>query len=268
MTPVRRIWTGSLGVAATLLVAATALTSCSSDDGPTASDPAALIGHTYISTDVDGTAIPGGGPLTVAFPEAGRISANAGCNGHGGSVAFTGTTMTTGNLLGTLMACPPPRDTADQWVSDLFAEPLTWELADTTLTLSRGDQTVTLAEREDQPLIGTRWRVHSTVSASGVTSSRAITRAEPFIQIDTDGRVTGNAGCNAVTGTATVDGDRIDFSPLATTRKMCEPEITEVERAVLAAVNGSVTYRLDGEKLSLTNVADPALGLRLEVADD
>ncbi|MGV9711366.1 META domain-containing protein [Gordonia sp. NPDC003424] len=105
-----------------------------------------LAGRTFTSTEVKGTEIPGGGPLVITFPDAGRVSLTAGCNRHIGSITVDGDSMTFHQLASTMMACPPPRDGADAWVADFTKEPVTWVRHDNQLVLSRGDKQVTLVE--------------------------------------------------------------------------------------------------------------------------
>ncbi|GAC49921.1 hypothetical protein GOACH_18_00450 [Gordonia aichiensis NBRC 108223] len=104
------------------------------------------MGKNYSSTSVTGTQIPGGGPLQVAFPEAGRISATAGCNRHNGAATFVEDTFTTEKLATTMMACPPPRDGADTWLSDFLSGSVTWKLSGETLTLTHSSTTVVLTQ--------------------------------------------------------------------------------------------------------------------------
>ena len=259
--------TSLLRVAIGVLAAVAVSTGCADADSTPSSNPDDLVGQTYLSTKVTGPAIPGGGPLVLRFTK-GSLSANAGCNGHGGSVSFDGDTMTTGKLMGTMMACPPPRDGTDRWISALFSEPLTWKLAGSELVLSRGEQSVTLTRQENRPVVGTRWQVTSLVKHEAVSSSVLLEQRKPYFRIGDDGRLSGNDGCNALMGSAKVDGDTVAFSPVATTRKACDPETTELSRTILAALNGEATVKVDGDDMSLTNVADGNVGLRLTAVGD
>ena len=251
-------------------VAVLSLTACGSDSADatgTSADPAVLVGKTYLSDESSNRDVPGGGPLTLAFGERGQISANGGCNGHGGTATFDGDQLTVGALVGTMMACPPPRDTVDRWITELFAEPLTWKLDSRTLTLRRGDLEVTLNERVTRAVAGTTWRVTSLVRKEAVETSAVLERVKPTVRIGADGMVTGFSGCNRMNGTATVTGtgsdQHVQFGPIATTRAACAPEVMDVERAVLAVLSGDTTASVDGDVLRLTNVADPSIGLRL-----
>lgn len=258
--------TGVAVVAAAL--AATALTGCSDSDAQTPADPAELSGHTYLSTTVIGAPIPGDGPLVLSFDK-NRMSANAGCNGHGGEVMFDGDIMTAGDLAGTMMACAPPRDQTDRWVTELFSAPLAWRLNGTELTLSRGDQRIVLSEQQNRPVVGTRWQVTALVENSGVSTSVVLEERKPFILIDAGGELTGNTGCNTMTGSAKVTGDLVDFSPIGTTRMACEPEVAKIEQTILSALNGTAVVAVDGDEMSLTNqAADGGVGLRLTAVGD
>ncbi|WP_440713006.1 META domain-containing protein [Gordonia sp. FQ] len=248
-----------------LLAGAAAVTGCGSGDGQSPPGPSALVGKTYLSTAVTGAQIPGGGPLEVAFPQAGRLTATAGCNRHMGEVTVDSDTMTAGALASTLMACPGPAGQADAWLSDFFAGPLSWQLTGDTLVLrqSRGTVSVTLTQRKDTPLTGTTWTVTSLVTSQAVESSVALEAAKPRLTIAADGAVAGFTGCNDLSGHAAVTGDKIAFTGITTTQKACDAEVTRIERTVLDTLHGSATYRIDGNQLALTNDADPGVGLRL-----
>lgn len=248
------------------------LASCGGSDGDSTADPGQLVGKTYVSTDAAEAGIPGGGPFVLSFGTNDRISANAGCNGHGGTVTFDGDTLTAGPLMGTKMACPPPHDTADTWVTELFDGPLTWSLDGRTLTLSRGKLTVALDQRVDRAVAGTTWRVKSLIADDGITSSRVLDDIAPTITMTAEGTLRGFTGCNQMNGEATVSGSgttqKVAFGPIATTRKACVGEAGDIERAILAVLAGEATATVDGDRMRLTNVENPSIGLELTVSRD
>ncbi|MFZ2511772.1 MAG: META domain-containing protein [Gordonia sp. (in: high G+C Gram-positive bacteria)] len=257
--------TGAISIGAVALLAATSvLTACGTTEADVAHDPASLVGKTYLSTSVSGTPIPGDGPLEVTFPQAGRIAATAGCNRHMGEVTFAGDTMTPGQLAATMMACPGARADADGWLSNLLGGPLSWSTSGTTLTLSRAGQTVKLTERANTALVGTEWTVRSIVHSQGIESSQVIEEIAPTLTITGGGKASGFAGCNQFTGDATVNGDKIEFRGIVTTQKACDDEVSRVEKNVLDTLRGAVTYEVEGKQLTLTNDADPSIGLRLQ----
>ena len=222
-------------------VAVLAFVGCSDD---AVADDADLTGRTFISVQVEGDQIPGGGPLTVGF-DGNRISTYAGCNHGSGTADLSGGRIST-QLAMTMMACPPPVGDSDAWVSKFFDAKPTWSLSGDDLTLHTDTTTVTLRDKKvadpDHPLTGTTWQVTSLVSARAVTTSVALEQAKPTLTIGDDGAVSGSTGCNRITGRATVSGSPavIEFGPLATTRMACAPEVAEVEQAVLRVLKGTV----------------------------
>ncbi|WP_245554085.1 META domain-containing protein [Nocardia takedensis] len=231
---------------------------------PPASDTP--MGHSYVSTSVEGDPIPGDGQLTLVFA-ADQLSANAGCNTFAGSVTFDDGVLRTGQLSATLMSCPPPQGDADGWVEGLLSASPAWRLDGSTLTLRTADRTVTLSDKNageaKKPLKGTEWVVTGYSTADAFTTSQALTDARPTLTIAEDGAVTGTTGCNRITGGAEVDpsGSPITFR-VATTRMACAPEVMEVENAVLRTLDGTATATLEGDTLVLRNANGSGLTLR------
>ena len=66
-------------------------------------------------------------------------------------------------------------------------------------------------------------------------------------------QVSGNASCNNYSGTYQATGNKIEFGPLAATRKMCAQPlgIMEQEDAYLAALGSTAEYNLRGNTLEL-----------------
>ncbi|MFC7447414.1 META domain-containing protein [Rhodococcus daqingensis] len=247
------------------LLAAAFLTACSAESASTPSG-ADLQGRTFISTEVEGTPIPGGGPLTVEFAQPDRISMTAGCNRGNSTVDLSDGKMVTGPIATTMMACVGDTAGADEWMTSLFEAGPAWTLTGETLTLTTGDTAVTLVDKKvatpDRPITGTTWVVDQLIGPTAVTTSVALETAAPNLLIGEDGSVTGSAGCNRITGTAQVAGDKVTFGPLATTRMACEPEVAEVERAVLNVLNGETTFTVDADRARVMQADGDGLGLR------
>lgn len=246
---------------ACIVLAATACSNTAgADDSPD--------GRTFVSVDVEGDQIPGAGPLTVAF-DSGQISTFAGCNHGSGAVDLSDGRVVT-QLATTMMACPPPLDDADRWMSQFFDAQPSWTLSGDTLTLQTDAATVTLRDKKvvhpDRPLTDTTWQVTSLLSAEAISTSQALERAKPTLRIAADGTVTGFTGCNQITGQATVSGTPavIEFGPLATTRKACLGDIDEVERAMLRALTGTVQAAIDSDELRLSGADGYGLILRAQ----
>lgn len=71
-------------------------------------------------------------------------------------------------------------------------------------------------------------------------------------QIDTEGRISGLAGCNRFFGPIKVSDNYLEGSQLATTMMACDQAREEVERMVLSLFNEGAEITLDGDNLTLT----------------
>jgi len=231
-------------------------------------------GREFVSVNVTGDPIPGGGPMTLGFAD-GQISAFAGCNRGSGAVDLTGGRLRTGDLAMTMMGCPPPRDAADGWLSRFLSAEPSWTLTGDDLTLSTDAGTVTLRDRKvvnpDRPLVGTAWRVDTLVTADAVTTSAALDSSRPMLTLSADGTASGFTGCNQFNGRAEISEDSegsqpgtVDFGPLATTRRACEGDLDEIEKAVLRVLDGRVEYSIDADRLTLTGADRNGLVLRAD----
>jgi copper homeostasis protein (lipoprotein) len=75
-------------------------------------------------------------------------------------------------------------------------------------------------------------------------------------------RVSGSGGCNRLSGTFTLEGDKLAFGPMMATKMACA-EGGEIEGYFLIALRGVTAYRIIGDTLELLDVAG-ALVLRFE----
>jgi heat shock protein HslJ len=110
-------------------------------------------------------------------------------------------------------------------------------------------------------LEGTEWRlvdIGGQPSPAGADSMR-----HPGFTLLAEGRkVRGSAGCNRLMGTYHLDGEKLKFGPLATTRMACPA--METETAFLKALKQTTRYEINGSSLTLYG-ADTAVA-RLEAA--
>lgn len=248
-----------------MLLAATVatLTGCSSNDDP-APPTETPMGKAYVSTQVTGTPIPGGGPLSLTFAD-GRVSATAGCNNSSGPVTLDGGTLKVGEMASTLMGCPGDLAGADGWVDGLLRSEPTWKLDGPDLSLSGNGLTVKMLDRKvahpDKPLTGTTWIVTALLRTEAEVRSVALEESRPTLTIGPDGAISGSAGCNRMMGKAEIAGNEVTFG-VATTRMMCDPQVMEVEQQVLEALDGKTTATIDSDTLTLRNSANNT-GLKL-----
>lgn len=82
-----------------------------------------------------------------------------------------------------------------------------------------------------------------------------------------DGRVSGSAGCNRLTGSYTLEGEAIRFDPsMATTMMACPEPLMAQEQAVHAALAEVASHRRGADRLELLD-GDGALVLRFVVLE-
>lgn len=94
-------------------------------------------------------------------------------------------------------------------------------------------------------LTGKTWKL---VSYSG---KPAITGVDTSLVFGEDGNVNGNVGCNSFSGNYEAAGSEISFDQMLTTMMACEDTIMEQESGVLSALNGTLTFKVDGNTLTL-----------------
>jgi heat shock protein HslJ len=219
----------------------------------------ALEGRTFVSTSMTGGDLVAGSTVTLRFEKA-RIGISAGCNQMSGSYELVDGVLSVGAMMSTEMACEEPLMGQDQAIA-AFLPGATATLAADTLTLTKDAVTLTLLDEQvanpDQPLEGTRWAVTDVQAGSTVSSVPAGAAASLTFE---GGTVTVEAGCNSGSGTYTVTGDSIAFGAIGTTLKLCGDDVMALEAAVLATLQGTATYTIDGDQLRLVN-GDTGLAL-------
>ncbi len=73
------------------------------------------------------------------------------------------------------------------------------------------------------------------------------------LELHKKGQVTGSTGCNNLVGSYIASQGSLQFTPAATTRKMCTAQVMQQEQAVLAALKATTAYKISGNTLELLN---------------
>ncbi|MFF0053949.1 META domain-containing protein [Streptomyces microflavus] len=207
------------------------------------------------------TEAPAGSRLEI--DPKGRAKAGFGCNHISADARVEGDRITFGKPVSTQMACDETTEKAEKAALAAMDGEVTAKLSGEKLTLTtEGGDTIALSEEKPAGLVGTRWAVNTLLSGETATSVPADLPKErvPHLTFGEDGTVHGNSGCNSFHGKAAVEGSTIDFGPPAGTRKMCPEAEMEVERAVLAALDGPATYTIKGSTLTVTSKDGKGIG--------
>ncbi len=225
-------------------------------------------GHTFLSTEITVAGKPHelllGTRVSLRFHDDGRLTAGAGCNTMGGQVDTDGGVLDVGaGLAMTAIGCPADEQKQDAWLGGFLADKVEWRHEGDALTLTSGDTTMVLTDREvadpDRPLTGATWTVDTILD--GLTAGSTPAGMSATLTF-TDGKVEIDGGCNTGSAGYTTEGDMIRFDNPVMTRMACEPDLMKLERAVLDVLQGEVTVSVEADRLTLEHPSGKGLGLR------
>lgn len=103
---------------------------------------------------------------------------------------------------------------------------------------------------EGGTLIGTAWL------ADDIGGRGVVDRVQSTLEFTEPGRIGGLAGCNRYFGPVTVEGDRISFGNLASTRMMCSDTLMDQEQRLFQALSSAKRLELSHEGQVLKLYAD------------
>ncbi len=116
------------------------------------------------------------------------------------------------------------------------------------------------ATAADPPLRGTTW-------SQGPVGTGPDAPAVPSLKLDPQAaRVSGYAGCNRINGSYTLDGNKLSFGSVVSTRRACFPDDGSESR-FLKAMSEVRAWRLEGGQLLLLSDNGTPL-LRLQASAD
>jgi len=193
--------------------------------------------------------------VTIRFEDDGTASGAAGCNSFAGSYTEgDGGALTIEPGATTQMACEEPLMQVEAAYIAALAELDASEVVDegAGLVLTGGETTLTYDAEVPVALEGTRWRIDGLAIGGGAVSS-TIAGADAHVSLDA-GSLSGTTGCNRMTGGYETSGDAsegaISFGAVASTKMACQPDVAEQEATILAAIEATASYRIDGSTMT------------------
>lgn len=257
----------TLGLAAMLSTTACAGTQA----GAPTSVRTDLAGQTYQATEIEEngtTRKPAAGTtIELSFGADGTLDATAGCNSISAEIETDGNRLALTGMAMTEKFCPAVGD-QEQWLADFLTTGPAWHLDGDRLALDHDGTVLRLLDRRiadpDRPLTVTRWKLDIIETGPTGADDDAVTSAVPsvadaFLTIAPDGTLTGSTGCNTMSAQVQISGDHLIVGDVTTTRKGCPDEVATIERAVLATLQQTVGYRVNGAVLTLTGPAGTGL---------
>ena len=115
----------------------------------------------------------------------------------------------------------------------------------------------------DSPLRNTYWKLTHFSDLPATTAARQ--REPHLIFAAHEQRVHDSGGCNRVTGSFAVDGDKLRLSRMASTRMAC-PEGMAQEQRFLQSLNQVEHYRVGGDRLELLDASGTVVARFVAVA--
>lgn len=96
--------------------------------------------------------------------------------------------------------------------------------------------------------------------AEDIGGGGVIDNVQSTLTVAADGTVSGNSGCNGFGGTATIEGDKVEFGPLAGTLMACAEAVMDQERKFYDALERTAAFGIDENgKLVLSDAGGTAL---------
>lgn len=115
-----------------------------------------------------------------------------------------------------------------------------------------------IVQHQPNPLEGQSWQLIEYQSAGGLVE--AIAKDRPARFRFQAGQLSGNAGCNQVSGSFTLDGTSLTIGQdMASTMMACPEPLMTQEQAVTAALAAVTTYRQTDDRLELLDSANQTL---------
>ena len=78
-----------------------------------------------------------------------------------------------------------------------------------------------------------------------LTGRGVIDNSHVTLEFKADGKVTGSGGCNRYSGSATLKGSAITFTPMASTMMACAPALMDQEMRYFAALTKADSISID-----------------------
>ncbi|MDO5736888.1 MAG: META domain-containing protein [Propionibacteriaceae bacterium] len=249
------------GLAASLLLmtgCATAVPAGESHTNPASGAKDELSGTAWVLESMGGASKDEATTMTVQFTAEGSISGSGGCNRFMGTFTMTGDDLSIEPQGTTMMACEPAVMELETSFLEALQGAKSYAVDGEKLTLSDASEKELLVfEAQSDALPGSAWVVTGYNDGNEAVTS-PLTDSVAEVSFDEDGSLSGSGGCNRFMGTFAAEAGVLTIEPLASTKMMCpEPEgVMEQESALMAALESSTKYTMEGDELRLTNAED------------
>lgn len=115
---------------------------------------------------------------------------------------------------------------------------------------------------QQSKLEGSRWLLED-LGGKGV-----LDRAQATLLFSAPGRISGRGSCNRISGPVSIEGSKIHFGPLISTRMACSPAVNEQEANYMKALANAERFKTKESHLLIycKNLPKPLRFTRLPVS--
>lgn len=242
-------------------VSATATVGCAIGGGPDAPRPVTttvsglgprLAADEWVLDPGESSIDIGADTTATLNVEGGSVSGLGPCNSYRGAIRVDGADIEIGELAQTSMACDEALMAAQEAYTEALRAVRTGAVDDDRLTLTgaRGTRLGFRAVDRQQALVGT-WSIVAVATDNAVSSVLASTH--PTLELTDDANLAMDGGCNTISATWAVEGERFDVGPIVTTRMTCsEPDgVMRQEGDLVAALQRAKRVAVTADTLTL-----------------
>ena len=196
-----------------------------------------------------------GNNMNLSFPEDRfEMSFNAGCNSFFGDYTVSEEVFELSGMSGTEMACDTSLMDQDNWLVTFFTSSPTINHDGDLLTFTGADATLIFQDSEvanpDMQLTDVPWEIDTYIDGEFATSYNINTI--PNFYFASDGTFTLNSGCNGSSGTYSDSNGTLAITIDTMTDAICGGDLDTVEGHIFQVFNGSPSYEIDGDRITLT----------------
>ena len=188
-----------------------------------------------------------------ALFEGGMVSGNSGINTYSAPYETSGSSLTIGPAVTTMMAGPEEIMAVEQAYLAALRQASSYTAMEDSLTIfdADGSELLSYMKEEAPTLTGATWSVTGYNNGKQAVVS-TIAGSELTAVFSEDGTIAGSGGVNTYSGAYKAEGDTISIGPLATTLMASgDPALMEQETAYLAALQSASRFSIKGDKLDL-----------------
>lgn len=198
-----------------------------------------------------------GDSLRVTFGD-GEISFQATCNTMSGTAELEDDVLVVSSVGGTEMGCPGAGHEQDEWLVDFFTSRPAIERLDSGFELRGEAGTVRFLRPEavdqDVRLQSVLWELTGIEQIADDAVSMTPVRAGSSASLDVTGnRFVLETGCNTASATVVWGEADVEITEMLVTQRGCPADRIDQERLQLAALDGDLTWSVDGDQLRLGN---------------